>query len=46
MCLSCHRAHGSPYADILRWNYDEMRTGSYTTTDSGCFTCHTGKNAD
>ncbi len=20
MCLSCHRAHGSPYDDILRWN--------------------------
>ena len=20
-CISCHRAHGSPYADLLRWNY-------------------------
>ncbi|NWF52050.1 MAG: cytochrome c3 family protein, partial [Nitrospirae bacterium] len=46
MCLSCHRAHGSPQADILRWNYDEMRTGDYTDVDSGCFTCHTGKNGD
>ncbi|NDY43636.1 hypothetical protein G3N55_12410, partial [Dissulfurirhabdus thermomarina] len=22
MCLSCHRAHGSPYPDALRWDYD------------------------
>lgn len=37
-CLSCHKAHGSDYPDILRWNY--------TTTLSagqGCLYCHTQK---
>jgi predicted CXXCH cytochrome family protein len=42
MCLSCHRPHGSPYPDILRWDYDEMRVGSDNT--NGCFVCHTQKN--
>jgi predicted CXXCH cytochrome family protein len=28
MCLSCHRAHGSPYPKMLRWDF------------SGCKTCH------
>jgi len=37
MCLSCHRAHGSPYSDILRWDYDTMGQ------DEGCLTCHTQK---
>lgn len=37
MCLSCHRAHGSPYRDILRWDYDNMGQGE------GCLTCHTKK---
>ncbi|RMF99847.1 MAG: hypothetical protein D6726_12310 [Nitrospirae bacterium] len=45
MCLSCHRAHGSNYPDMLRWNYSLISAGS-GTTDSGCFVCHTGKNAD
>lgn len=45
MCLSCHRAHGSPYADILRWDYTTMIAGS-GNSDTGCFTCHTQKNAD
>ena len=31
MCLTCHRAHGSPYPKMLRWD-----TG-------GCFNCHTKK---
>ncbi len=31
MCLSCHRAHGSPYPKMLRWDL------------SGCFKCHTKK---
>lgn len=39
MCLSCHRAHGSPYDDILRWNYDNQCAGS-ATTDYGCLGCH------
>ncbi len=48
MCLSCHRAHGSPYVHMLRWNYDEMVAG---TTDvavvgTGCFKCHTTKDGD
>jgi predicted CXXCH cytochrome family protein len=45
MCLSCHRAHGSPYADILRWDYAGMiasTTGS--TAETGCFTCHRNKD--
>jgi predicted CXXCH cytochrome family protein len=42
MCLSCHRAHGSPYPDMLRWNYDDMEVGSGGT--GGCFKCHTQKN--
>jgi predicted CXXCH cytochrome family protein len=45
MCLSCHRAHGSPQADILRWDYSTMLAAT-GTSDTGCFTCHTSKNAD
>lgn len=40
-CLSCHRPHGSPYDDILRFEYSEMVAGSEGTT--GCFVCHTTK---
>lgn len=44
MCLSCHRAHGSPYSDMLRWNYDDkMKAGDVSQT-GGCFICHTMKN--
>lgn len=48
MCLSCHRAHGSPFAHMLRWDIDTMIVG---TTDvavvgSGCFKCHTAKDGD
>lgn len=42
MCLSCHQPHASPFPDILRWNYDDMRVGSGNT--NGCFICHTQKN--
>ncbi|MBW1676921.1 MAG: cytochrome c3 family protein [Deltaproteobacteria bacterium] len=42
-CISCHRAHGSPYPDMLRWNYNDMNAGGGTNT-SGCFTCHTEKD--
>lgn len=42
-CLSCHRAHGSPEPDLLRWNYDTMIAGN-GSADTGCFTCHTTKN--
>jgi predicted CXXCH cytochrome family protein len=43
MCLSCHRPHGSPYKDILRWDYDEMIAGD-SSKSGGCFTCHSHKN--
>ncbi len=40
-CISCHRAHGSPYASLLRWNYKAWPgTGGY----NGCAICHTTKN--
>lgn len=42
MCLSCHRAHASPYLDALRWDYDTMLAGG--SGSGGCFTCHTMKN--
>lgn len=41
LCVSCHRAHGSPYNDILRWNYSTMQVGTNVTT--GCMSCHRGK---
>ena len=43
MCLSCHRAHGSPEDYLLRWTYDDMQAGG--SNSGGCFTCHTDKNA-
>ncbi len=45
MCISCHRAHGSPYADLLRWNYSTMVAGGGAPSGSlGCFTCHSDKD--
>ncbi len=35
MCLSCHRAHGSEFNSILRWDY--------SVTPNGCKVCHTQK---
>ena len=43
MCLSCHRPHGSPYPDMLRWDYDTMIAGG-GPNDNGCFICHTSKD--
>ena len=43
MCLSCHRPHGSPYDDLLRWDYGDMLAGSGSNT-TGCFACHTRKD--
>jgi hypothetical protein len=46
-CLSCHRAHGTPYADLLRWDYSNMLAGSQTPSgwnNKGCFACHTTKD--
>ncbi len=39
MCLSCHRAHGSPYKSMLRWEYQSTDVGPTGT----CRTCHTQK---
>ena len=44
MCLSCHRPHGSPYKDILRWEYDGMIAGGGGADGTGCFICHTSKD--
>ncbi len=40
MCLSCHRAHGSPYFKILRWNY----RGWPGSGENKCNVCHTEKD--
>jgi len=40
MCLSCHRAHASPYYKMLRWDYKSW-PGAGT---NGCNVCHTSKN--
>ena len=39
MCLSCHRAHASPYYAALRWDY----RGSGGSWTNGCANCHTDK---
>ena len=41
LCVSCHRAHGSPYDDMLRWTYSAMQVGAGVT--HGCMNCHTTK---
>lgn len=41
MCLSCHRAHGSPYFKILRWDYKGWPASGST---NGCNVCHASKN--
>ena len=40
LCISCHRAHGSPYKYILRWDYVNWPNG---TAKNGCFACHGAK---
>lgn len=42
-CISCHRAHGSPNPDLLRWSYT-MNAGSGVGGGTGCFICHTTKD--
>ena len=45
-CISCHRAHGSPYPAMLRWAYrDWPGTDSHTQQPAvnGCAICHTSK---
>ncbi len=41
LCVSCHRAHATPYDDILRWNYRGWPNGN--DTQNGCLACHTTK---
>ncbi len=43
MCLSCHRPHGSPEPDLLRWGYGDCQAGT-PNADCGCFNCHTEKD--
>jgi predicted CXXCH cytochrome family protein len=40
-CISCHRAHGTKYADLLRWDYSSVAAGVSGT--GACFECHTTK---
>jgi predicted CXXCH cytochrome family protein len=45
MCLSCHRPHGSPYDDLLRWDYGDMVAGTDgPLANKGCFYCHSTKD--
>ena len=44
MCLSCHRAHGSNQADLLRWDYNGMVAGTTNGAGTGCFVCHRNKD--
>lgn len=41
-CISCHRAHGSPYDYSLRWDYKNWPGG--INSYNGCGDCHTAKN--
>jgi hypothetical protein len=41
ICMSCHRAHGSPYFKILRWDYKGWPENAQP---SGCGICHSKKN--
>ncbi len=47
ICQSCHRAHGSPYLDMLRWSYSDMEAGTTgAAAGTGCFKCHTQKDGN
>lgn len=49
-CLSCHRAHGSAYDDLLRWEYNDSDATTHDMSAAngagnvGCFICHTTKD--
>lgn len=48
-CVSCHRPHGSPNPDMLRWDYtNDCNAGVQDSVSNpcGCFTCHTTKDGD
>ncbi len=42
-CVTCHRAHGSPYWKLLRWNYFGWPTNNEDDVN-GCMACHSAKN--
>ncbi|HFC97551.1 MAG TPA: hypothetical protein ENJ40_03700 [Thermosulfurimonas dismutans] len=42
LCLSCHKAHASPWPDMLRWDYSACTAGNQNG-NCGCFACHTNK---
>jgi hypothetical protein len=42
LCVTCHRPHGSQYADLLRFNYDLNIAGG-ATLGEGCEECHGAK---
>lgn len=45
ICISCHRAHGSPNKDMLRWEYGGMLAHDpAAAVGTGCFKCHTTKD--
>lgn len=50
MCLSCHRAHASPYFKMVRWDYKGWPATGADGCDPGtgkhgcCNVCHTSKN--
>lgn len=44
-CFSCHFVHGSPYNDILRWDYTDSvevggQVGNSISSTVGCQICH------
>jgi hypothetical protein len=41
MCISCHRAHGSPYFKMMRWDYSGWPGNAQS---GGCSTCHSSKD--
>jgi len=43
-CVSCHRAHGSPYPDMLRWDYLNTCEAKQPNASCGCLICHTAKD--
>jgi len=43
MCLSCHRAHASPFFKMMRWDYKGWPVCLPGCTN-GCNVCHTSKN--
>ncbi len=45
MCLSCHVAHASNFASMLRWDYTTIIAGNGgAASNTGCFVCHTTKD--